>query len=422
MRLQPQRMAWMILLTSLGLCCGLTIGVPLSAASYVNNSTYPATIVVKLQAGRTNVFTAPATEADERVVGQEGRIVDEGTTVIVDSDIPSQSLLTIAENENDPTALVSMQLYSGSRIMVERARIPRFGIASTSSDIMISLLTGRVQILRQNKNARGLRLVVKSDQMSANLDNGTYSFEVTASDTSIFVRSGSASVTSAAKTETFHIEANQRTIVRKDEGIVAGLYAPPRDLIRNGRFQIALERDWEPFSDLYVANDISGTAKIIGSGANTALLLNRPGIGLNWGRTGVRQNINENVSGRSSLQLRTNFTILYQELKVCGGQGSECPLMLRINYRNHDGGTSDWTQGFYADGTPQMPGLPDFIVQAPEPRTKHIATRLGTNEPYESPNLMNVLKDIEFVNYIQIYAEGHGLQAQVSSVELLVLD
>ena len=51
----------------------------------------------------------------------------------------------------------------------------------------------------------------------------------------------------------------------------------------------------------------------------------------------IKQIIDENVSGRSSLQLRINFTILYQELKVCGGQGSDCPLMVKINYQNKQG-------------------------------------------------------------------------------------
>jgi hypothetical protein len=421
-RLPPQRIAWLVLLLSFFLCCALTVGVPLGAASYINRSSFPALITVKLQAGRTNVFAPPVTEADARVVGQEGRVVEEGTTVIVDGDIPSQALLTILENDSITSTLVSMQLYSGARVRVERARIPRFGIASSAAEITISLLTGRVQIQCQNRGSHGLKMIVQSDEMSAVLDSGSYSFEISDNDTSLFVRSGMASVTSSAKTETFNIEANQRTIVSKGKEMVLGLYAPPRDLVRNGRFQSPLERDWETSADLYVANDVTGTVSIIGTGANSALLLSRPGSGLNWGRTGVKQMINENVSGRSSLQLRINFTILYQELKVCGSQGSECPLMVKINYRNTSGDTAEWTQGFYADGTPRMPDLPDFIVQSAEQRTKHIATRLGVDEPYESPNLITALKDVEYVNYIQLYAEGHALQTQINSVELLVLD
>lgn len=418
----PQRLAWTVLLASLLSCCALAVGVPAAAMSFINNTTYAALIFVKLQAGRTNAFTPPATEADARVVGQDGRALDEGSTIIVDKDIPSQAFLTIGQNDTVTGTLASMQLYSGSRVQITRARIPRFHIADTSSKVDIMLLSGRVQIQTSNLTDHNLKLVVRSEHMSAVLDNGSYSFEVTPDETSLYVRTGSAQITSAAKPETFNIEANQRTIVHKGEGIVQGLYAPPRDLIRNGHFQSPLSKDWETITDVAVAGDVTGTVQVIGAGANTSLLLSRPGIGLNWGRTGVKQMINENISGRSSLQLRLNFAILYQELKVCGSQGSECPLMVRINYRTKDGATADWTQGFYADGTPSMPNLPDFIVQSGEPRTKHIATRLGRDEPYESPNLIEAIPGIEYLNYIQVYAEGHGVQTRVNSVELLVLD
>lgn len=410
------------MLASFLTCCALTVGVPAAAASFVNNAAYTAPIGIKLQAGRTIAFSPPATEADARVVDQAGRVLDEQSTIIVDSDIPSQSLLTIRESESDTTSLVTMQLYSGARVVVERARIPRFSIASTPAEISIILLAGRVQIQHEASSHHQVRMEVRSEHISAILSPGLYSLESSADETSFYVRQGTARLTSTAKPETFTISANQRTIVRKGEGIVAGLFAPPRDLIRNGRFQEPLSGTWEPLSEVYVAEDTSGKVRLISSGQNNILLLDRPGVGLNWGRTSIRQQINENVSGRTSLQLRMNFTILFQELKVCGGQGSECPLMVKISYRDAEGGTRDWTQGFYADGTPRTPDLPDYIVQSADQRTKHIATRLGIVEPYESPNLLETLEGITTINWVQVYAEGHGVQVQINSVELLILD
>jgi hypothetical protein len=421
----PQRLAWTVLLASFLTCCALTIGVPAAATSFVNSSTYTAQINVKLQAGRTNAFSPPATEADARVVDQNGRGLDEGGVIIVDSAIPSQAQLTIRETDGVTETLLTMQLYSGARVRVDRARIPRFDIARSPIDIAITVLDGRVEIQNQHPEGPGereLKLVVRSEHVIAALSQGAYSFEVASEETGVFVREGIAQVTSTAKPETVNIEANQRTVIHLGEGVVTGLYAPPRDLVRNGHFQAPLAKDWEVFSELYVPTEMAGAVKVLGSGANTSLLLDRPGAGLNWGRTGIKQTINENVSGRSSLQLRVNFTILYQELMVCGSQGSECPLMVKINYQREDGGIVDWTQGFYANGTPQMPELPDFIVQSAEPRTKHIATRLGVAEPYVSPNLLTTIKGLQHVNFIEIYAEGHGLETQVNSVELLVLD
>jgi hypothetical protein len=409
------------MLASILTCCALTIGVPATAMSFINSSTYVAPIDVKLQAGRTFTFTPPATEADARVVDQTGRTLDEGSTIIVDSSLPSQAFLSINETEGVTDTLMTMQLYSGAHVRVERSRVPRFGIATAPSEITISLLDGRVQVQNlQPEGKRPLKLTVKSEHMSAVLPPGEYSFEANSDETSVFVRSGSAQITSAAKTETFNIGADQRTVVREGEGIVPG--APPRDLIQNGQFQPPIDKNWIASSEVFVPGDVTGTVKVITSGQNTALLLDRPGVGLNWGRTSVKEMINENVSGRSSLQLQLDFTILFQELKVCGSQGSECPLMVRINYTTKDGSTAEWTQGFYADGTPQMPDLPDFIMQSAEPHTKHIAVELGRPAPYQSPNLMVELDGVQIINWIQLYAEGHGLETQINSVQLLVLD
>ena len=417
----PQRLAWLVMLASILTCCALTIGVPATAMSFINSSTYVAPIDVKLQAGRTFTFSPPATEADARVVDQSGRTLDEGSTIIVDSSLPSQASLSIDATDGVTSSLMTMQLYSGARVRVERARVPRFGIATTPSEITIRLLDGRVQIQNlQTEDKRALKLTVLSEQMSAVLPPGDYSFEVKADETSVFVRSGSAQISSATQTETFNIGADQRTVVHKGQGIVPG--APPRDLIQNGHFQQPIDKNWIASSEVFVPGDVTGTVKVISSGQDTALLLDRPGVGLNWGRTSVKEIINENVSGRSSLQLQLNFTILFQELKVCGSQGSECPFMVRINYTTKDGSTAEWTQGFYADGTPQMPDLPDFIMQSAEPHTKHIAVQLGRPQPYESPNLMVELDGVQIINWIQLYAEGHGLETQINSVQLLVLD
>ncbi len=417
----PQRLAWTVLLSAFLGCCALAVGIPAAATSFINHSTYVASIDVKLQAGRTIAFSPPETEYDARVVDQTGRALEEGGTVIVDNNPPSQAYMTIRSSDGLTTTLVTMQLYSGTRLKVERARIPRFDIATSPMQITLDLLAGRVQIQdQQPDNSRPLDLQVKSEHMSAALSFGEYSFEVTPGETSLFVRDGVAMVTSAAKPETFRIEANQRTVVQKGQGVMPGVQ--PRNLIRDGHFEAPIAHDWITDTQVYVPGDVIGAVSVVRSTAGSSLLLARPGVGLNWGRTGVKQIIDEDVSGRSSVQLRVNFTILYQELQVCGGQGSECPFMVTINYQTKGGGTAEWTQGFYADGTPHMPDLPDFIVQSGQPQLKHIAVRLGRAETWESQNLLEELPNMQIVNYIELYAEGHGVETQINSVQLQVLD
>jgi hypothetical protein len=79
-----------------------------------------------------------------------------------------------------------------------------------------------------------------------------------------------------------------------------------RDLIKNGDFKAGLEGTWEDRST--TSNGIlTGTVSIVQTPDGAALDLNRTatGVVLNWGKTGVEQQINANVIGRSGLQLRT---------------------------------------------------------------------------------------------------------------------
>jgi hypothetical protein len=126
------------------------------------------------------------------------------------------------------------------------------------------------------------------------------------------------------------------------------------------------------------------------------------------------------VAGRSALQVRVEFSILYQELQVCGTRGSECPFMITIGYRDQGGVDREWTQGFYADGTPSEI-LPDHIADAPDIPTKHVKKSLGTREAFESDNLLARL-NMQTIKYVRLNAEGHGLRTMVYDAELVLQD
>jgi len=420
LRRTPERWAWTVLLASFLSCCALTVGVPSIAWSYVNSATVAPVITVELQAGRTTAYTPPETEADARVVSQEGRALEEGGTVIVDDDSQSQSLITIVSGGEVTDTLITLQLYSGAQVTIERARLPRFeSLSNTPAEFVFYLQAGRMQVQNQ-LGARNANVSVRTDLAVTRLGDGSYSFEQLPDETQVAAREGSAVVTAIDPPSGLVLQPDQRTSVSASGGL-QGILPAYRDLIRNGHFQPPLEDDWDVIAEVAVAGDVTGTATIIGNPPDTSLLLDRFGTNLGWGRTGIHQEINEDVAGRRSLQLRVEFAILYQELPVCGGLGSECPLMLTITYLDSSVAERQWTQGFYADGTPSA-SLPDEIVTAPQPHNKHVAKRLGVRETYESEDLLATLKDIQAIKSIRIYAEGHGVRTQVYAAELLVSD
>lgn len=421
MRSSPQRLAWTVLIASFLVCCATGVGVPAAAWSFVNTATVAPAINVKLQAGRTIAYCPPARESDARVVGQEGRALEEGCSAIVDNDTQSQALLTIAPVELPGEIIASVQLYSGARLTIEQARIPRFPELTRSPAVFVLRLeSGRIQVQHQHPAERRVRLVVRTDLASATLDTGSYSFETSANETAIVAREGAAWVVSLAENKTLVLTSDQRTAITRDGGL-QGILPPARNLVLNGQFQDPLEADWQTIADVSPRGGMTGTVSIIGSNGNTSLLLDRFGSGLGWGRTGVWQQIDAGVAGRRSLQVRLEFAILYQELPVCGGYGSECPLLIKLIYTDRSGAEREWTQGFYADGVPNE-SLPDEIITAPLPRNKHAAKRLGQRELFESEDLLATLPDVQQIRSIWVYAEGHGVRTQVYSVELLLTD
>lgn len=414
MKRRPERIAWMVLFAALFACCAMAVGVPATAYTFINTATVDANVIVKLQAGILKAYSQFETENDARVVSLEGRPLSEGSTVIVGPE--SVGLLTFGSDPANP--LHTFQLYSNARLRIDRARLPRFAGAGMGDEFTLSMSDGRVQISAQSPSNRPFNLRIVGDHAITTINTpGSYSIEETPTETRVNVAEGQALVSTPDGNQAFTFYGGQRTAV-SEEGI-AGVLPAFRNLVRNGNFEPPLERDWQVQTLIDPNSTVTGTAGIVGMSPNTSLLLKRTGQNLGWGRTGVTQQINEDVRDRRSAQLRVNFAILEQEIPVCGGEGSECPLMVRIDYRNEDGADTYWQQGFYAVGTPSAQ-LPDYVRS--NNQGKHVARRLGVPETFEWENLIELLPDMQTIKSITLYSEGHSVQTQVNSVELLLQD
>jgi hypothetical protein len=107
----PQRRAWAVLLLSLFACCALAVGVPTAALTFINTASNMPRAHIQLQAGIVSTFDVGELEgSDARVVDLKGRVVGEGSTIVVGGDLDSVAALSI-----DPPVdggRVTMQLYS----------------------------------------------------------------------------------------------------------------------------------------------------------------------------------------------------------------------------------------------------------------------------------------------------------------------
>ncbi len=418
MTASPQRRAWAVLLLSLFACCALAVGVPTAALTFINTASNAPRAHIQLQAGIVSTFDVGELEgSDARVVDLKGRVVGEGSTIVVGGDLDSVAALSI-----DPPvdgARVTMQLYSGTRLRIQRLSVPRYRFSSASDSYEVSVERGRVDVQTQYPSGRRLNLQLTSPhaQLAINA-SGAFGLDVGADATHVLAYAGEIAATPITNTQvTRPVRAGEHALVHA--GVVEPMLAA-RNIIRNSDFGQALQAgNWVMSATAAVGMPLGKVAGLI-DGATSKLDLNRTGTSIGPGRTSVTQQLDQSVASRQSVRVRVTFEIIEQEIQVCGSTGSECPLMIEIAYTRADGSAANWRQGFYAVGVPAGGQLPDYVVR--EKQSKHIYKNLQTLATFTSDDLLNIAPEMALINSITLYMEGHSVHTQVRRVEVWVQD
>ena len=410
MTASPHRTAWTVLFAALFICVALAVGVPAGIYGYVNNATNAAAMRVSLQSGILTSYSPFESIKDARVVDLAGREFKEEHTVVTGD--RSYGLLTFARTIAEAPYL-QVQLYSNAQTTVQRARYPRFEISTAPDEFSLKLHTGRIDVLADPPPGRRFALRIQSDLGEVLItEAGQYTIEMLESHMRATVHAG------AARFSGKPIQAGA-SAAADASGIVLAAQ-PPRNLIRDGDFRAPLQRNWILTTEVNSPTAVRGTASRIATDDQAGvLLIERTGENVGWGRTSITQRIDAAVDDAAELRLRIVFAILDQQLAVCGSEGTECPLMVRIDYTAADGRDDFWMQGFYAKGDPSIVKLPDYV--RPNFRGNHIAKPLGVQQVFESDNLHATLGSPRTIRSITLYAEGHALRTRVDSVELSIL-
>src|SRR5512138_905363 len=116
MRRNPERLAWTVVLISLFACIGLAVSVPLTAASFVNDSSETALITLDVQQGTALVSRTGAGEP----IGVTTTLgnIPEGSSIRADENV--QALLTI-RSPRDNSILQTVQIYGSTDLEIPRA-------------------------------------------------------------------------------------------------------------------------------------------------------------------------------------------------------------------------------------------------------------------------------------------------------------
>lgn len=396
MRKNPERLGWTVLLAAFGAFCVLAISAPLGARWYVTTATRPVTTQLQVING-TVLVDAPGQSSPSGVTNA-GQLVETGRAKTDDT---ASATLTFFDQSN-------AVIYSQTEMEVLKARTRQFQFGDQPDVIRLAVPAGRVRLdVAPAANGRGREFAVQTPHATVELQEGSYSVEVTGDTTDIAVRDGRAAVSGAGGVR--EISRGERTSVAMGQPPSKPMPAS-RDLVTNGTFKTGLSK-WSVYNEQGVDGGIvNGQAEVVSSNDRAAVRISRMGEDGNHCETGVLQEINRDVRDFTSMRFHADVQLLYQSLSGGGYLSSEFPVIVRIDYKDVYGIDRFWTHGFYYQNDS------GYSVQNGEqvPRYRWY--------PYESGNLMKDLGDIRpsWITSIRIYASGWNYQSLVSEVGLIV--
>jgi hypothetical protein len=411
-----ERLAWGVLLATFAVWLSLLVALPVIAARYVQDARRPMVLAVQADEGTVGLSDARgrlpallAGEPPEKVEGQASILTNPQDTALLRAFTPDESEI-----------LARFVVYGGTSLEVVRAEWPRFRWSDAESELVLDLNAGRVRVNLPPREGRPLALLVRTPQGGEVrlLSTGQYTVDVSNLETWVVVQEGMAEAASGG--EALALQQGQGAVLRLD-ATPEGPTSTSRNLIFNGDFNQGLV-GWDSATwEVEPGAQSEGLTEVVDERGERLLRLHRVGEG--WAGTHVIQSINQNVHDLESLHLLVTLQVTSQSLGVCGQLGSECPLLIEIQYKDVYGSDRKWQQGFYAFGTP-IPGFtPHFCTTCEAPPNTHVRLPLHELRSWESDNLLEQLaqenRQPRLITGISLRAQGHTFDTRVYDVALI---
>ncbi|MBM4422415.1 MAG: hypothetical protein FJ030_03355 [Chloroflexi bacterium] len=414
---QPvERRAWGIMIAAFITFCALVITTPLGINWFLRAAEASQEVSITLISG-TVFLTQPGATLPQAVVETVPNVA---VASRIDSEAGSQAAVSFYAPDQT-TALGSLQIYGGSSVELREMHSPRFEWSDRPHRMTIEMQRGRARVSLAVNVSRAIIIALQTPHGEVLLDQpGSYSVEVTAQMTEVAVHDGEAVVT--AEGNSVELAPGQRTTLRPGQTLEVA--TGDRNLIANGDFAAPLSpADWNPYIERYDPNDAEGQIEITVDAGRKAIHFYRPGS--NWGRVGIQQKINRDVRDYQSLRLHLAVRVVSQNISVCGSMGSECPLIVKIDYTDLAGNKNEWIQGFYYADDPSGV-LPPLCIACSGQKNNHVRIQRSVWFSYDSPDLITLFRNAgrtpAVINAIAIYSEGHFFESLVSEIELLAGD
>ncbi|MGB5059381.1 MAG: hypothetical protein WBO48_11835 [Candidatus Promineifilaceae bacterium] len=411
-----QRLAWIVLLASFTLCMIVTVAVPLGVNAMLQNTKKSLNTIMQANQGTVRVDDASGVS---RVViaGENGLVVEKGARILTDE--TSTASLLVYPPDNSTSPLARLQIYSRSLVNLEEATAPRFAMSDESQMLRFHLDNGRLQLNVLQDGSRQFTVIINTPHGQVFVSEpGQYALVVDNMETQVLVQEGQADV--LAVTSGKRLGAGQRVVISAG-GEPEGPFETSRNLVRNGDFYDSWA-DWSLYVwNVELSDQPEGTSEIVELGGEPAVEFKREGAG--HADVRLRQIIGQDVTDYETLRLLLTFQITSHSLGVCGIQGSECPLFVRLNYTDDRGVKRTWQHGFYSIGD-ISPTTPDACVSCAVVQDTHQRVPLGQISFYEADLIEELARQgaplPTFIDDISLVASGHSFQVGILDVALIV--
>ncbi len=414
---KPERAAWLVLFGAFFVCIALGALVPVLGYQFVRYSSDTQT--ASLQAiGVTKEGDTPVRvnvpNAALPIAIKDPAPVSENYTIVTDKTDSSRGLLTFFDSS-------IATITPNTRLTLREMRRPRFGWSDQPNLVTVEQISGTVRYAvaptwkhEGNPDGRPLQFLVRTPSFDAWLNPGG-SYAVTVGDTNseIAVREGSAIVQSRDGSRQRLVGLSQR-IVAHDGALLSDLLPAAKDLLDNGAFEQTITCDpneigpWKCYSDQGGdGGNVNGSIGIVNAGDRRAVQIKRTGSNQNSAITGIRQEINRDVSDFRTLNLSADVRVDNHNLSGGGYQSTEYPLILHLTYKDVNGDQHEYFHGFYVQNDTNNPHENADLI----PRATWI--------PFDSSNLLSSLPVRPFrIVSAEIYASGWDYESYLSNVRL----
>lgn len=414
-----ERLAWAFLLGGFSVWLLLILATPLVVRNYLQNARRPLLLAVEANEGTVGLEDS-AGRRPAVLAGDAPQMVEGEASI--STRITDSALVTVYTPDEEQI-LARFKVSNNTGVNVLQASAPRFEMSEEEFELVLGLDRGILRLTLPPREGRplALRVSVPEEGEVVLRDAGQYTVDAGNGETWVTVLEGEAAAHAAG--ERLTLTASQGAVLMGAQP-PAGPLSSERDLVKNGDFNEDLA-GWDSLP-WYVerADQSEGTTEVIELDGENVLRLHRVGVG--HADTIVRQPINQDVVDFASLELFVTMRVVAHSLGVCGVQGSECPLFVRIVYEDVFGVEQTWQQGFYAIGNVVPDETPDVCKYCGGPVNAHQRIALGRLHSYESGNLMERLAQQNMqprvIKSIELEASGHTFETQVFDVALVVAE